>query len=95
MLLTILYIFCATDEHEQVYGQLTASIFELQKHCSMFRLPSVAILGEHQYYKTNTELLTQCGRVTQICVFNYNCAGRVTQICVFNTVKLGTSANSP
>jgi len=58
MLLTILYIFCATDEHEQVYGQLTASISELQKHCNMFRLPSVAILGEHQYYKTDTDLLS-------------------------------------
>jgi len=53
MLLTILYIFCASDKHEQVYGQLNASISELQKHCNMFRLPSVAILRKHHYYKTD------------------------------------------
>jgi len=58
MLLTILYIFCASDKHEQVYGKLNASISDLQKHCNMLRLPSVAILAEHQYYKTDTELLS-------------------------------------
>jgi hypothetical protein len=45
---------------------------------------AAADLGSHRHLpqepNTNTEL-TQCGRVTQI--------------CVFNTVKLGTSASSP
>jgi hypothetical protein len=63
MLPTILYIFCAADKHEQVYGQLNASIFVLQKQCNMFRLPSVAILWEHEYYKTDTELLSSLSTV--------------------------------
>ena len=32
--------------------------------------------------------------IDQICTLLTHC-GRVTQICVFNTVKLGTSASSP
>ena len=38
-------------------------------------------LTAHATHQTPTEVLTHCGRVTQI--------------CVFNTVKLGTSASSP
>jgi len=34
-----------------------------------------------KYFREGAVLLTRCGRVTQI--------------CVFNTVKLGTSASSP
>jgi hypothetical protein len=44
----ILYIFRATDTHNQVHYQLTTPIFELQKHSYMFQLPSVAILREQQ-----------------------------------------------
>jgi len=38
-------------------------------------------LNRHNYSFVSLPILTHCGRVTQI--------------CVFNTVKLGTSASSP
>jgi hypothetical protein len=41
---------------KKVYCQLTAQIFELQKHSYMFRLRSVAILREQKYSKTYTAL---------------------------------------
>ena len=55
--LLILYIFSPTDTHKQVYDQLIAPIFELQKYCYMFRLPSVSVLREQQYSNTYTALL--------------------------------------
>lgn len=53
-----MHIFHATDTHIQVYYQLTAPIFELQKYSYMFWLPSIAILTERQYSNTYTML---CG----------------------------------
>jgi hypothetical protein len=48
------------DEKEknckQVYYELIAP-FELQKYCYMFRLLSVAIVREQQYWKTHAALL--------------------------------------
>jgi len=54
----------------------------LQKGNSLFRghLQSY-VLNEETANISSALLLAQCGRVTQI--------------CVFNTVKLGTSASSP
>jgi hypothetical protein len=48
----ILYSFRAIVTCKQIYYQLIAPIFDLQKYSYMFRLPFVAILREQQYSKT-------------------------------------------
>ena len=44
---------------------------------------------EFYYYEFKLEIAR-----TEVLTLTHNC-GRVTQICVFNTVKLGTSPSSP
>jgi hypothetical protein len=48
----ILYIFRAFVTYKQIYFQLIARIFDVQKYSYTFRLPFVPILREEQYSKT-------------------------------------------
>ena len=52
------------------------------KHVAIFR---------NIYYLRNKKIV----ELNQLLLYILTHCGRVTQICVFNTVKLGTSASSP
>ena len=60
--------------------------------CVMFYCDVVAKVQKHGYRKHKISTIKEFSKWT-LNVLTH--CGRVTQICVFNTVKLGTSASSP
>ena len=82
----------SSTSHDQSLHERVTLLRRLQKCVSSKLHPTLSIFTK---FLSQLILLLICANYHPSWLFVLTHCGRVTQICVFNTVKLGTSASSP